>query len=237
MKLLAPLGKPAVRIPLVMGLLLATSLWAAHSCRRQARMLRLARARHLSFIRLLASAASEAGKRPGSLGELVWRSESGDLSAVEKLFLRDYAGRPEFKEMADPGAEPLDRLGEIEVWKGSGERGREQEIVWSGYMFRLYPSPENGKDFVVFSWPLKKEPGQLTIAWLSTEPGGLYYTSAPRYVGPEAGPGPRDLGEAPFEGKIYLLSPDAVGDSPREFMEKAEEEKGRLWAREDLAVE
>ena len=103
-------------------------------------------------------------------------------------------------------------------------------------MFRLYPSPRNEKDFVIFSWPRKEGKAQLTLAYLSTEPGRVYYTSAPRYVGPEKGPKPEDLGEAPFDGDIHLLSPEAVGDSPQEFIEKAEGADGRLWAVEKMGA-
>lgn len=230
MGLFATLKKPAVRIPLVTAVIVGCSLWAFRSCEQKARILRLVNARHTSFIRLLAAVASEPAKRPESLGELVRPAAEGRPSAIQRMFLRDFAERREFRELTAPAAEPLDRLGEIKIWSGAGEFGREREITWSYYMFRLHPHPGNGKDFVIFSWPQNAGKAQLTLAWLSTEPERIYYTSAPRYVGPEHGPVIEDLGAAPFAGKMNLLIPEAVGDSHDEFLRKAEAEDGKVWA-------
>jgi len=233
------LKRPAVRIPLLMIVIVGCSLWAFRSCpeyiEEKAKTLQLVNARRVSFIKLLAAAATEAEKRPEGLGELVRPAKAGELSPVQKMFLRGFAERPEFRKLADPEAEPLRRLGNIEVWSAPGHESHEREILWScdlqpPVLLRLCPSPKNEEDFVIFSWPQNAGKAQLTLAYLSTEPERIYYTSAPHYVGPGQGPTTADLGEAPFAGKINLLPPDAVGDSYDEFLRRAEAEEGKLWA-------
>jgi hypothetical protein len=231
---LRALKRPAVRIPLVLLAILGCSMWAAGSCREHFRMLDLARRRHQSFVLLLAATVRSGPEMPDRLGPLAWPREGNAPSAIEEVFLRDFAGREEFVEMALSDSGPLARLGEIKVWPGKEERGKEHELLWSEYMFRMYRRSSGGRDFALFSWPLKPGAAQLTMAWLSTEPDRIYYTSAPRYVGPEKGPRPGDLGESPFEGKVFLLSPDAAVGSLREFVAAAEEQNGRVWAVEKL---
>jgi hypothetical protein len=244
LKLLEFLRRPAVRVPLVLAAVVACALWASQSCRGQMRTLSLAKRRHQSFMVLLAAAAREGRPPAASLGELVWPPEAGGRSRLVEVFLRDFADRPEFAESSPPGTARSDRLGEVQVWRESGERRHEQEILWSGYMFSMYPrtggGPEGqaagkgGGDLVIFSWPLKAGRAQLTLAWLSTDPGRIYYTSAPRYAGPGRGPTPADLGEAPFEGEVSLFTEEDAPATLREFVSRTEESGGRLWAVEPL---
>ncbi len=231
---LRALRRPAVRIPLVLLAVLACSLWAARSCRDHLRMLELAKRRHQSFVLLLAASVRAGPETTDRLGPLAWPGKGNSPSAIEAVFLREFASREEFVGMTISDAGPLARLGEIRVWQGGEKRGQERELLWSDYMFRMFRDPAAGLDFAIFSWPLKAGAAQLTMAWLSTEPGRIYYTSAPRYVGPEKGPRLKDLGEAPFEGKIFLIPPDAAGNSLRDFVARAEEKDGRIWAVEKL---
>ncbi len=234
MGLFATLKRPAVRIPLVTVVIAGCSLWAFRSCEQKARTLRLLNARRVSFIELLATAV-ETEEHIEILGKLVQPEEKETLSLVQKVFLRDFAERREFRELADPEAEPLSRLGVIRVWSSPKHELHARVILWSGelqppVLFRLSRNPENKKEFIIFSWPQDAGKAQLTLAWLSTEPERIYYTSAPRYVGPEAGPVIKDLGAAPFAGKMNLLIPEAGGDSYDEFLRKAEAEDGKVWA-------
>jgi hypothetical protein len=234
-----PLGllrRPAVRVPLVLAAVLGLSFLAVRSCREEVGRMRLVRLRHLGFMRLLATAAAETGVRPGSLGELVWAPEGGGLPVLQRVFLRDFAERAEFLGLAPEGAAPLERLGEVQVWTGSGGPRREQEILWSGYLFRLYPAPDGDRDFAVFSWPAETAGQGLVLAWLSTDPERFYYTFSPRYSGPGGGPVPADLGEAPFAGRLRLIPAGPTGPDPDEFPELARRAEGRLWAVERFPV-
>lgn len=234
MKLPEALKRPAVRIPLLMALIAAASVWAASSCEEQRRMMRLAGDRHISFVRLLARTVEELGRRPEKIGELLEAPEGGGLAPLYRVFAREFAALPEFKDLAPPGAGPLERLGPIHVWcSTAGEQDR-REITWSGYFFRLHPRPGSEKDYVIFSWPAEGGEALPTLAWVSTRPGKLYYTSASRYAGPGAGPAPADLGEAPFEGKVNLFSPGKAGSSGRDFPEEVKKTGGRLWAVKEL---
>ena len=236
MGLISTIKKPAVRVPLILCLMAVAGVWAARSCRRNRRIVQLLNARHLSFIRLLARTAAEQEVRPVSLVEIVEVPAGGESSPVEKVFLRDYAERPEFAELAGPGVKPLERLGPIEVVHSTAgpDPG---EIIWSGYLFRLYSDPENAKNLVIFCWPVEPGRAQLAMAYISSFPDFLYYTSHPRYAGPGKGPVPADLGESPFaEGGVDLLGADS-DRSPQEFLKMLEAGQGKLWARQPLPAE
>jgi len=230
MGLIESLRRPSVRVPLMLAALLATSFLAVRSCRDQAGRMRQVRLRHFAFLRLLAASAAETGARPEGLGELIWAPESGGLPALHRVFLRDFAGRPEVRDQAPEGAAPLERLGEVQVWTGEGPARREREIFWAGYLFRLHPAPGSGRDFVVFSWPCETAGHGLTLAWLSTDPERFYYTFSPRYSGPGRGPVPEDLGPEPFAGRLRLIPAGPDGPDPDEFPELARRSEGRLWA-------
>jgi hypothetical protein len=228
--LVDPIRRPAVRVPLILAVVVGLSLLTARTCREQTARLDALRLRHLSFMRLLGAAATETGSRPGSLGQLVWAPEAGGIPPLHRVFLRDFAELPEFRALASNEAAELERLGEVQVWTGSGELRHEQEILWSGYLFRLYPAPGNARDYVIFSWPLETAGPGLVLAWISTDPGRFYYTFSPRYSGPGKGPTLEDLGEAPFELKIRLVEAGPQGPDPNTFPARAREAQGRLWA-------
>jgi hypothetical protein len=233
MSLLATFRRPAVRVPLVLLAVLGCSLWAVRACRDQSRRLDLAQRRHVGFIRLLAAAAAERSEPPTALGELVWPAAAGAPPALHLVFLRDFAGLPEWRELVPPETAPLDRLGEVRVWTGSGERGREPEILWAGTLFRIYRAPGPSREFVIFSWPAEPGAGGVATAWLSNQPDRIYYTAAAAHRGPERGPKPEDLGEDIFAGRLNLLvpgtPPQGSGNAPSPLAE------GRVWAWQDLA--
>ena len=214
MGLFAALRRPAVRIPLLLAVAAAVGALAARECRSSLRGRELAGRRHLRFMEMVSRAAAEragAGRRPGSLAELV--SRPGEPGAIETLYLREYAGLPEFA-----GGPSLD------------VRVRGAELAWGGYCYRLWPSPRNGRDFLIFAWPEAPGAGRLASAFVSTDPGHLYYTFATRYAGADAGPRPEDLGE-PFGGQVRLMPGLGPQAEPADFLEKAARSDGKLWAR------
>ena len=214
MSLLRALGRPAVRIPLLLAVTVAVGALVARECRGSLRGRELAARRHLRFMEMVTRAAQErcrAGRRPGSLAELV--GTAGQPGAVETLYLREYARLPEFA-----GCPPL----------AVGVRGA--ELAWGGYCYRLWPSPGNERDFLVFAWPEAAGAGRLTSAFVSSDPAHLCYTFAARYAGADAGPRPEDLGE-PFGGKINLMNEIDPQAPPEDFLERAAKSGGKLWAR------
>jgi hypothetical protein len=215
----------AVTLPLV--LLAGVATWGCHE---KMSVVTLASKRHVSFIRLLARTVSEQKQMPATLGALALCEDTAGSSEVEKIFLRDFAELPEFRVLAGPQSRPADRLGDVRVWRAHGKQGDKQELAWSGYIFRMEARGQDSRDFAIFSWPVKAGPAQLTLAYISTDPGNIYYTAAPRYAGPTKGPRAKDLGESPFEGRIYMLLPELASESSKAFIARASEHDGRIWA-------
>ncbi len=228
--------KPIVRVPIFMAATVALSVYVLHSCRGQMRVNRLMKRRHISFIELLARTVSEQKQMPATLGELALRENAAGSSEVEKVFLRDFAELPEFLVLAGSASQPLERLGDMRVWRNHGKPGDKQELAWSGYIFRMEARGKDSRDFVIFSWPMDGGPVQLTLAYISTDPGNLYYTAAPRYAGPAKGPQVKDLGESPFDGRVFVLPPESTGESPETFFARAGEHHGRIWAVEKITA-
>jgi hypothetical protein len=230
------LKKPVVRVPIFLAVMIGLSVVAVYSCDEQIRMVKLARKRHISVIELLARTVSEQKQMPATLGELALCEDAAGCSEVEKVFLRDFAELPEFRVLAGPQSRPPDRLGDVRVWRAHGKQSDKQELTWSGYIFRMEARGQDSRDFAIFSWPVKAGPAQLTLAYVSTDPGNIYYTAAPRYAGPAKGPRVKDLGESPFEGRIYMLPPELAGESPEAFFARANEHDGRIWAVEKITA-
>jgi hypothetical protein len=231
---LSVLKKPALRIPVVLVLVVGLGFYAMYSCQQQMKIVKLARNRHLSFIQLLARTVSTRDKMPARLGVLAVPAAPGELSAVERTFLEEFADLREFTEFAPPRARRAERLGEVRVWRAHGKPDDKVELSWSGYVFRMQRRGPENRDFAIFSWPLDAGPAQLTLAYVSTFPENIYYTASPRYAGPGNGPTLADLGEAPFEGRVFLLPPESAGETPEHFFARAEEHGGRIWAVENL---
>jgi hypothetical protein len=191
---------------------------------RESSLSELGRLRRIELVTRAALSAAEAGRRPQSLAELV--GAPGEPGAIETLYRREYAGLPEFAGSGPraPGAElPAPAI-----------QVRGEELAWAGCCFRLWPSPANQRDFVIFAWPEAAGVGRLTYAFVSTEPKRLYCTFAIRYAGAKAGPQPQDLGE-PFAGKVTLLEGAGPQTSPEEFLERAAKSDGKHWARQEVA--
>jgi len=237
-RLLALLAMPALRIPLFLAATIGLSIYAMYSCQEQMRTMKLMRRRHTSFIRLLAQTISEQEKMPVSLGALATPGAgAAEHSRIEEVFLRHFADLEEFTRFASPEAASLERLGNIGVWRAPhGKPDDGQEIAWEGYIFRMEPGEGDTRDFAIFSWPLEAGPARLTLAYISTDPASIYYTVAGRYTGPGKGPRVADLGEAPFEGRIFILPPDSASESAEDFRARAAETDGRIWAVEKLHV-
>ncbi|HOX08214.1 MAG TPA: hypothetical protein PK280_17600 [Planctomycetota bacterium] len=248
MGLIDALRRPAVRIPALLALTVVGGALLARQCGRMIEGRRLSTLRHLRCIEVVTRAAREAaaaGRRPESLAELV--GTPGKPGAIEELFLREYAALPEFSEPATGSAGSSPATAEVP----GGARGqpdqpagrrhpsppaiqvRGPELLWEGYCYRLWPSPENERDFLVFAWPESADVGRLTSAFLSTHPVWLYYTYAPRFAGPGGGPAPTDMGE-PFIGRIGLMIDSDAESDPERFMKRTEQSGGRLWARMEL---
>ncbi len=224
MGILDALKRPAVRIPLVLALAVAGGAWLATRYRGAVDARAMATRRHLSCIEVVTRAAfeaAEAGHRPKTLAELVGTPERP--GAIETLFLREYAALPEFASPGSPPPAPRPASPSIEV--------RGAELLWEGYCYRLWPSPNNDRDFAVFAWPEVPGDGRLTSAFISSDPAWLYYTYARRYAGANGGPEPVDLGE-PFGGKIALLNQGDSRMSPEEFLDRLSRQNGRIWAKE-----
>ncbi len=228
------LKKPVLRIPLFLGLTIGLSIYAMYSCQEQVRTVKLMRKRHTSFIQLLARTVSEQKEMPDRLGPLVWRGAEREHSELEALFLREFAEREEFTRFVKRGTDPLEPLRGLQAFGTPDMRGKEHEILWSDYMFRVERRGGDSRDFAIFSWPLRDGRAQLTLAYLSTDPQNIYYTAAARYAGPGNGPTVADLGEAPFEGRIFILPPESAGESTESFHARATEKDGRIWAVQKL---
>jgi len=207
------LRRPAVRIPLLLALMLALGAWAANSYREQMRQQNLGVRRHLRFMEIVSRAAreaAEAGPRPATLAELA--------PAIDALYRRKYAVFDEFALV--PGTDP----------QTLGVRVRGEELFWGNYCYRLWPGPAGGRDFVIFAWPEAAGAGRLTSAFVSAEPGSLYYTFATRYAGADGGPRPADLGE-PFAGQVNLAEELPANASPEAFLKKLARSDGKTWVR------
>ena len=218
--------RPAVRIPILLALTVVAGALLARECRRMARgeLGALRRLRRIEMVTRAALSAAEAGRRPRSLAELVGTPEQP--GAIETLYRREYAGLPEFSAGGPrPAAADARSLG-IQV--------RGAELAWEGCCYRLWPGPGNERDFVIFAWPEAAGAGRLTYALVSSQPKNLYCTFAIRYAGADAGPQPQDLGD-PFAGKINSMAGISPHSSPQEFLERAAQSDGKLWARQDVA--
>jgi len=223
-------------MPILLVLTVLAGTLLSRQCSRMAQARALAASRHLGCMEMVTRAAREAaesGRRPESLAELVGTAEKP--GAIETLYLREYAGLAEFAATGSDSRPPNPAR--------HTEGGQEPrslsiqvqgvELLWDGYRYRLWPSPDNAKDFVVFAWPEAPGVGRLTSACLSTEPGRYYCTYAVRYAGADAGPKPADLGE-PFAGRISLMKELNPRTSPEEFMERAGKSGGRQWVAENM---
>jgi hypothetical protein len=172
-RLLAIILVPALRIPLFLVITVGVALLAMYSCHSQMRAVKLMRRRHTSFIRLLARTVCEQEAMPAVLGSLAVPEEAGRNSAIEEVFLRDFAGLEEFtyfaKAKAEAKAPPLERLGTIHVWQARGHEGHLREIAWEGYVFRL-------------EVPKEAAPGNRSVS-------GTGESSAPQAAPAPGGPG------------------------------------------------